>query len=180
METLIHFLSFLYWKVFEKSKIAQIYYYNPQSAGINVQSPKSELTPRRLTNFSRPTSTSPVDYNIIIQKLKFPYFVFQVTEVPKDQVGWSTPLPERITQLGDCKQWPRAKPQVRSPWSMETILKPQLPFPVRMMSFVAVRRPRPLFHQPRIQTLQIQPQPLLLPIQILQNTIIHTTMVTTK
>ena len=131
---------------------------------------------------STPTSISPADYNSIIQKLKFPYFVFQpVTEVPKDQVGWSTPLPERTTQLGDCKQWPRAKPQVRSPWSMETILKPQLPFPVlRMMSFVAVRRPRPLFHQPRIQTLQIiQPQPHLLPIiQILQNITIHITITT--
>ena len=33
----------------EKSKIAQIYYYDPQSAGINVQSPQSESTPRRLT-----------------------------------------------------------------------------------------------------------------------------------
>ena len=33
----------------KKSKIAQIYNYDPQSAGINVQSPKSESTPRRLT-----------------------------------------------------------------------------------------------------------------------------------
>ena len=32
-----------------KSKIAQIYYYDPQSAGINVQSHQSESTPRRLT-----------------------------------------------------------------------------------------------------------------------------------
>jgi hypothetical protein len=31
------------------SKIAQIYYYDPQSAGINVQSPQSESTPKRLT-----------------------------------------------------------------------------------------------------------------------------------
>ena len=30
------------------SKIAQIYYYDPQSAGINVESPQSESTPRRL------------------------------------------------------------------------------------------------------------------------------------
>jgi hypothetical protein len=30
-------------------KIAQIYYYEPQSARINVQSPQSESTPRRLT-----------------------------------------------------------------------------------------------------------------------------------
>ena len=29
--------------------MAQIYYYDPQSAGINVQSPQSESTPRRLT-----------------------------------------------------------------------------------------------------------------------------------
>ena len=34
---------------FKKSKIAQIYYYDPQSARINVQSPQSESTPRRLT-----------------------------------------------------------------------------------------------------------------------------------
>ena len=33
----------------KSSKIAQIYYYDPQSAGINVQSPQSESTPRRLT-----------------------------------------------------------------------------------------------------------------------------------
>ena len=33
----------------QKSKIAQIYYYNLQSAGINVQSSQSESTPRRLT-----------------------------------------------------------------------------------------------------------------------------------
>ena len=31
------------------SKIAQIYYYDPQSAGINLQSLQSESTPRRLT-----------------------------------------------------------------------------------------------------------------------------------
>ena len=36
-------------KIFKKSKIAQIYYYDPQSAGINVQSLQSESTPRRLT-----------------------------------------------------------------------------------------------------------------------------------
>ena len=29
--------------------IAQIYYFDPQSAGINVQSPQSATTPRRLT-----------------------------------------------------------------------------------------------------------------------------------
>ena len=29
--------------------MAQIYYYDPQSAGINVRSPQSESTPRRLT-----------------------------------------------------------------------------------------------------------------------------------
>ena len=35
----------------EKSskKIAQVYFYDPQSAGINVQSPQSESTLRRLT-----------------------------------------------------------------------------------------------------------------------------------
>ena len=33
----------------EKSKIAQIYYYDPQSAGINVQSPQSDSNPLRLT-----------------------------------------------------------------------------------------------------------------------------------
>ena len=30
-------------------KITQIYYYDPQSAGINVQSPQTATTPRRLT-----------------------------------------------------------------------------------------------------------------------------------
>ena len=34
---------------FKKSKLTQIYYYEPQSAGINVQSPQKESTPRRLT-----------------------------------------------------------------------------------------------------------------------------------
>ena len=36
-------------KSLQKSKIAQIYYYDPQSAGINMQSSQSESTPRRLT-----------------------------------------------------------------------------------------------------------------------------------
>ena len=36
-------------KSLQKEQIAQIYYYDPQSAGINVQSPQSESTPRRLT-----------------------------------------------------------------------------------------------------------------------------------
>ena len=35
-------------KSLQKRKIAQIYYYEPQSAGINLQSPQSESTPRRL------------------------------------------------------------------------------------------------------------------------------------
>ena len=30
-------------------KIAKIYYYDPQSVGINVQSPQIAITPRRLT-----------------------------------------------------------------------------------------------------------------------------------
>ena len=34
---------------FKKSKLTQIYYYEPQSAEMNVQSPQSESTPRRLT-----------------------------------------------------------------------------------------------------------------------------------
>ena len=29
--------------------MAEIYYYDPQSAGINLQSPQSATTPRRLT-----------------------------------------------------------------------------------------------------------------------------------
>ena len=37
------------WKVFKKSKIVQIYYYDPQSAGINLQSPQSDSTPWTLT-----------------------------------------------------------------------------------------------------------------------------------
>ena len=44
------------------SKIAQIYYYDPQSAVINVQSPQSESIPRRLTlilaDFADQLSTS--------------------------------------------------------------------------------------------------------------------------
>ena len=35
--------------IFMKLKTAQIYYYDPQSAGINMQSPQSESTSRRLT-----------------------------------------------------------------------------------------------------------------------------------
>jgi hypothetical protein len=34
-----------YSEVFKKSKIAQIYYYDPQSARINLQSPQSDSTP---------------------------------------------------------------------------------------------------------------------------------------
>ena len=45
-EILLHFYS---EKFLKKSKIAQIYYYDPQSAGINVQSPQSESTPNGLT-----------------------------------------------------------------------------------------------------------------------------------
>ena len=36
-------------KSLQKEQIAQITYYEPQSAGINLQSPQSDLTPRRLT-----------------------------------------------------------------------------------------------------------------------------------
>ena len=36
--------------IVKSSKIAQIYYCDPQSAGINVQSPQSESTPRRLNS----------------------------------------------------------------------------------------------------------------------------------
>ena len=36
-------------KSLKKSKVAEIYYYEPQSAEINVQLPKSESTPIRLT-----------------------------------------------------------------------------------------------------------------------------------
>ena len=39
------FTLLIIWKVFKKSKIAQIYYYEPQSVGINVQSQLSESTP---------------------------------------------------------------------------------------------------------------------------------------
>ena len=48
-EIRLHFESFLKRKVIQKSKIAQIYYYDPQSAGINMQSTQSEPTPKRLT-----------------------------------------------------------------------------------------------------------------------------------
>ena len=33
----------------EQNNTNLLYYYDPQSAGINVQSPRSESTPRRLT-----------------------------------------------------------------------------------------------------------------------------------
>ena len=36
-------------KSLQKEQIAQIYYYEAQSARINVQSPQSESTPSRLT-----------------------------------------------------------------------------------------------------------------------------------
>merc|ERR1712127_1178695 len=36
-------------KSLQKSKIAQFYYYDPQSAGINLQSPQSDSTPWTLT-----------------------------------------------------------------------------------------------------------------------------------
>ena len=42
------FIIFLV-KSFQKSKIAQIYYYDPTSAGINLQSPQSDSTPWTLT-----------------------------------------------------------------------------------------------------------------------------------
>ena len=42
-------LIILIVKSLQKSEIAQIYYYDHQSAGINVQSPQSESTHRRLT-----------------------------------------------------------------------------------------------------------------------------------
>ena len=41
--------GFFIVKVFKKSKIAGIYYYDPQSAGINLQSPQSNSTPWTLT-----------------------------------------------------------------------------------------------------------------------------------
>ena len=49
MEILLDFLSFSKRKVFKKSKIAKIYYCDPQSAGINLQSPQSDSTPWTLT-----------------------------------------------------------------------------------------------------------------------------------
>ena len=50
--TFNHFYS----EVFKKSKIAQIYYYDPQSAGINLQSPQSDSTPWTLTSPIEPNS----------------------------------------------------------------------------------------------------------------------------
>ena len=41
-------------KSLQKKKIEQIYYYDPQPAGINMQSPQSESTPRRLTLHGTP------------------------------------------------------------------------------------------------------------------------------
>ena len=44
-------LTLLFILIVKSLQIAQIYYYDPhtQSAGINVQSPQSTTTPRRLT-----------------------------------------------------------------------------------------------------------------------------------
>jgi hypothetical protein len=42
-------------KSLQKKKIAQIYYYDPQSDGIKVQSPQSASTSRRLTLVKLPT-----------------------------------------------------------------------------------------------------------------------------
>ena len=44
-----YFYTFNHFYSEESSEIAQIYYYDPQSAGINMESPQSELTSRRLT-----------------------------------------------------------------------------------------------------------------------------------
>ena len=44
-----YFYTFNHFYSEKSSKIAQMYYYDPQSAGKNVQSPQSESTPRRLT-----------------------------------------------------------------------------------------------------------------------------------
>ena len=38
-----------FYTYFKKTKIAQIYYYDPQSAGINLQSTQSDSTPWTLT-----------------------------------------------------------------------------------------------------------------------------------
>ena len=47
----------------------QIYYYDPQSAGINVKSPQSESTPRRLTlDQNQPLFKSPWQNNIYLAK----------------------------------------------------------------------------------------------------------------
>ena len=46
--TFTHLINFKV-KSLQKEKIAQIYYYDPQSAEINVKSSQSESIPRRLT-----------------------------------------------------------------------------------------------------------------------------------
>ena len=43
------FIIFMVKSLQKKSKIAQIYYYDPQSAGIDLQSPQSDSTPWTLT-----------------------------------------------------------------------------------------------------------------------------------
>ena len=45
MENTFTILIIFIGKFFKKIKIAKIYYYDHQSAGINVQSPQSESTP---------------------------------------------------------------------------------------------------------------------------------------
>ena len=46
--------------------VAQIYYYDPQSAGINMQSPQSESTPRRLTlSFRFQSTTSDLNNSVV-------------------------------------------------------------------------------------------------------------------
>ena len=49
MEILLHFLIIIIVKSLQKEQIAQITQYDPQSAGIDLQSTQSDLTPWILT-----------------------------------------------------------------------------------------------------------------------------------
>ena len=72
--TFNHFYS---EKSSKKSKIAQIYYYDPQSAKINVQSPQSESTPRRLT----------LTKSLSCSSYQFSHQHFDLL-LPKQQISW--------------------------------------------------------------------------------------------
>ena len=89
MEILLHF----YHSYSEKRKIAQIYYYDPQSAGINLHSPQSDsltlarncvfttFNPKCFRKFLDPMSCLPH----VLTKGKFRFFTIFVTNYSNGQ-----------------------------------------------------------------------------------------------